>query len=229
MSGFVQSGRFGVAFTPLTLSPVLWLDAADAATITSSGGAVSAWADKSTAGRNVTQSTAAAKPATGTRTMNGLNVLDFDGGDLLISSTFTLAQPVTVAVVIQMDTNGSANTQPFGLAGSASPTVYSAGSVWSTYAGGVLASGTATNTSANQLTAVFNGSSSVLRLNGAQIASGNAGSTGWASHTFNIGASSILTSGFNGAIAEVVVVPSVLSTGDRAALETYLKSKWGTP
>lgn len=74
-------------FSPLSLSPALWLDASDAATITSSGGKVSQWNDKSGNGRNVTQATSAAQPSTGTNTLNGLNVLTFDGGDYLAHST----------------------------------------------------------------------------------------------------------------------------------------------
>lgn len=79
---FVFSG-----FDPLSLSPALWLDASDAATITSSGGKVSQWNDKSGNGRNVTQATSAAQPSTGTATQNGRNVLVFDGSDYLAAAT----------------------------------------------------------------------------------------------------------------------------------------------
>lgn len=74
-------------FTPLSLAPVLWLDAADTSTITSSSGAVSQWNDKSGNGYNVTQSTGAAQPGTGSVTQNGLNVLTFDGSQRLVAST----------------------------------------------------------------------------------------------------------------------------------------------
>jgi hypothetical protein len=66
----------------------LWLDASDTSTITESGGSVSQWNDKSGNGRNVVQSTGANQPTTGTRTINGLNVLDF-AGDFLIRTTAT--------------------------------------------------------------------------------------------------------------------------------------------
>jgi hypothetical protein len=75
--GIVASG----VFTPLDLNPALWLDAADTATITESGGFVSQWNDKSGNNRNFTQAVGASQPATGTRTQNGLNVLDFDGSN----------------------------------------------------------------------------------------------------------------------------------------------------
>jgi hypothetical protein len=94
-------------FSPLDLSPDLWLDAADTATITESSGAVSQWNDKSGNGRNFTQSTGAAQPTTGTRTQNGLNVLDFDGSaDFMVGGDILdlLSGGVTVVGVVKADT-----------------------------------------------------------------------------------------------------------------------------
>lgn len=76
----------GGLWTPANLSPVMWVDASDVATITSSGGAVSSILNKGSLGGAFDQSTAGSKPTTGTRTQNGLNVLDFDGGDALVST-----------------------------------------------------------------------------------------------------------------------------------------------
>jgi hypothetical protein len=62
--------------TPNELTNVqLWLDAADASTITESSGSVSQWNNKGLLG-NFTSS-GAAQPTTGASTLNGLNVLDF--------------------------------------------------------------------------------------------------------------------------------------------------------
>lgn len=82
---FVFSG-----FDPLSLSPALWLDASDAATITSSGGKVSEWRDKSTNGYKAVQATSSAQPTTNSVTQNGLNVLSFDGGDSMTITTVDL-------------------------------------------------------------------------------------------------------------------------------------------
>lgn len=77
------TGRKGGASTPFTPNSipnnVLWLDASDTSTISQTGGSVSQWNDKSGNGNNATQGTGANQPITGTRTVNGLNVLDFDG------------------------------------------------------------------------------------------------------------------------------------------------------
>ncbi len=65
-------------FNPTAIANcALWLDASDAATITSSGGAVSQWNDKSGNGNNATQGTGANQPNTGTDTINGKNVIKF--------------------------------------------------------------------------------------------------------------------------------------------------------
>jgi hypothetical protein len=68
-------------WTPLTLgaSLGLWLDGADAATITQSGGLVSQWLDKSGAGRNATQNIGVNQPSYITGGMNNKNILNFDG------------------------------------------------------------------------------------------------------------------------------------------------------
>jgi len=54
-----------------------WWDASDASTIT--GSPASQWNDKSGNARHFTQATSGSRPATGTRTLKSLNVLDFDG------------------------------------------------------------------------------------------------------------------------------------------------------
>jgi hypothetical protein len=75
---------------PPTPSPVagykVWLDAADTATITQSGGAVSQWLDKSANAYTFTQGTASYKPTTGANTQNGKNVLTLGTNDNLESS-----------------------------------------------------------------------------------------------------------------------------------------------
>lgn len=74
-------------WSPLALRPRLWLDASDLTTITASSGAVSEWRDKSGNGYAFTQSTSTLQPTTGTTTLNGLDVLSFDGIDDWMVST----------------------------------------------------------------------------------------------------------------------------------------------
>lgn len=67
------------AWTPAQITTALWLDAADSATITTVGGAVSQWNDKSGNGRNAGQSTAGNRPLL--TTVSGYSVVQFDGAD----------------------------------------------------------------------------------------------------------------------------------------------------
>lgn len=85
-----------VPFSPLDLTPKLWLDAADTSTITSSSGNVSQWNDKSGSGWHVSQATGTAQPNTGTVTQNGRNVIDFNGStDYLFRNTVGIGRNVT--------------------------------------------------------------------------------------------------------------------------------------
>lgn len=100
-------------FTPLSLQPDLWLDASDSSTITAVSGSVSQWDDKSGNARHFTQATGSAQPITGTRTLNGLNVIDFNGttmvmggGDILDLGTGN----ITVAAVVKIDNAGNSHT-----------------------------------------------------------------------------------------------------------------------
>jgi len=64
-------------FDPADLSPQIWLDAADATTITQSSGKVSQWTNKGSLS-NFTNGSSATQPVTNVSTLNSLNVIDFD-------------------------------------------------------------------------------------------------------------------------------------------------------
>ena len=68
-------------WTPAEISTVLWLDAADASTITTVGGAVSQWNDKSGNGRNAVQGASSSRPTYTTNALNNKSVLTLDGTD----------------------------------------------------------------------------------------------------------------------------------------------------
>jgi len=84
-----------LAGVPSSLAPVAWFDASDTSTITASSGAVSQWNDKSGNGYNLSQATGLNQPTTGTRTQNGLNVIDFDGSNDWLRTGNVIAQIVT--------------------------------------------------------------------------------------------------------------------------------------
>jgi len=220
------SGLVQAAFSPLDLSPVLWLDAADTSTITEVGGAVSQWDDKSGNGYDVTQGTAANQPTSGTRTLNSLNVLDFDGNDLLIKTTSpTLTQPNTVFFVAELDTTGANRTLLDG-AGGAGRNIVRATSLnnWAIYAATFVTGGTS-DTDPHIFRAVFDGASSSLHVDAVSTLTGDPGAQSLVG--FAIGATYSATNGWDGAIAEVIIVDGTLTAGEIADTESYLANKWG--
>jgi lysophospholipase L1-like esterase len=86
-------------------------DSSDTSTITQSGGAVSAIADKTGLTAGAVQASATSQPITGTRTLNGKNVLDFDGSnDYLVLPSDLHALPAgnsTFFIIGSRDSNAA--------------------------------------------------------------------------------------------------------------------------
>lgn len=102
---FVTAG-----FNPLTLSPALWLDAADASTLfdaTTGGslvapdGSIARWEDKSGNARHATQGTVLSRPQRKTAIQNGRDVVRFDGSDSLLTSSRSTPAACTIFLVTQ--------------------------------------------------------------------------------------------------------------------------------
>ena len=75
------TGSQKVNWDPSRITTALWLDAADASTVTTVSGAVSKWNDKSGNGRNASQATAGNRPTYTSAAQNNLNVLTLDGSN----------------------------------------------------------------------------------------------------------------------------------------------------
>jgi hypothetical protein len=112
--GIIASSK--ASFSPLNLPNLkAWYDASDLSTITG-GSAVSQWNDKSGNGFDLSQATSTKKPSSGTRTLNGLNTIDYDGtNDILTAATASnwtflsdSSASTVFAVFILDDTNASA-------------------------------------------------------------------------------------------------------------------------
>jgi len=215
-------------FTPLMFEPFAWYDAADTATITESGGAVSQWDDKSGNGRHVSQGTASRQPITGTRTLNNKNVLDFVSADGLFSANLNQAQPFTIFGVAQSDVLLPANSQFVGNDVGA-PTIFINGAGgWSIFALTILNSNVVNDTNSHVLSAIFNGASSSLSLDKRIIATGNAGTAGLVNKRIVLGLSGgDLSSVWDGTIAEIIYYSKILTLNQILVVETYLANKWG--
>ena len=235
----------GAAFSPLSLSPTLWLDASDTATITSSANRVSAWADKSGNGNNASQSTAGLKPTTNTTTMNGRNVLDFSS-NLIVTSSFTINAANTVFVVfsssssavqifVEHGPNWNTNSGQIHFINSATQYVAGYNRGAAAPLGGNAATLTTRSSGSHQLSFVTDGTYANLAAwaDGAALTKSSIYTntvTTAAAAALNIGdRSGGAVAPLAGSLAEVIVYNSALSTTDRQAVEGYLKTKWGTP
>jgi hypothetical protein len=213
-------------WSPASVSPALWLDANDAATITSASNKISAWADKSGNAYNATQATTANQP-----TLSGTSVQT--------SATTYL----TGSIPAQRFPSSLQSTTVFKKTGS--PNGYEAAPFNRTNANypapidrynSVLLSGSGPVTSLNLRDATSRGvlSSTVSPTavnefyNGTQQYSGTGTySYGDTATTYGIGTRQDLVTHLTGDINEIVVT-NALSTADRQSLEGYLAWKWGT-
>lgn len=231
---------------PLKYNPTVWLDATDATTITSIGGAVSQWSDKSGYGYNAAQGTALSQPVTGSSTINGRNAINFDSNTFMVStlSTAITSSSLTCFVVVKrtgviMDASpieGINTGQVYDYNNAESAVLFGegAGAVIQPYRNNATLStavhpGNAVSYIASN---VFNGTTETTYLNG--VASSPVDSTG----SFNINrlllaaryfSSAPVTAGlgYNGCVGEVLVYNYALTTAQRQDVEAYLSSKWG--
>ncbi len=230
--GFPRMARASGLWTPSQISTALWLDAADASTITLNGSTVSQWNDKSGNGRNVSQPTASAQPTSNTRTLNGLNVLDFNVDIIGRSTPFvTINTPWLVYSVITFD-NFTGNPVYIGLQGAQTTHMgwSNGGNIqfYNNSTGVVGLSNVVITTNTPAFVGVQYDTTNLTGLyNGA--AQGSPAVTIPADTAlFNIGShASGASNYFDGAIGEIVFIQSTVSLSNRQKLEGYLAWKWG--
>ena len=222
-------------FSPTSISGLqLWLDADDVSTFTfGTGTAVSQWNDKSGNSRHVVQATGAQQPDR-SATYGARTAVRFTASNsnvLRPGASATVNQPITLfAVAARSSGSGSANARIIAsFSGTGFQLLIGEGALGSLYAGtAFVTQGSAPSAGVlHQISAIANGASSQVWGNGTAGTAGNAGSNSLALST--VGASGNNTNYLQGDIAEVIVYDSALGTTDRQAVETYLKSKWGTP
>jgi hypothetical protein len=112
--GQLLAGGGDAEFTPPNITGLaLWHDPSDTSSITDTAGAVTQLDDLSGNGLHATSS-GSSSPTTGTRTIGGLNGLDFDGGSDLLQGaatgvTITGAGGITIFVVIHQDSTAASS------------------------------------------------------------------------------------------------------------------------
>lgn len=116
----------GAEWSPISLSPRLWLD--DSTGVTDVSGAASEWKDKSGGDLHVSQSTAASRPVILPSAVNGRRALQFDGfNDLMINdspqgkSIFRNVSSAWAFVVFKRSATGGATCVLFGSSNASDP------------------------------------------------------------------------------------------------------------
>lgn len=208
----------------LGTSLIAWYDSSDASTLTLSGSNVTAWADKSGNSKTLTLA-AGAGPVSGTRTQNGLNVLDFQGATSMLGSPVTSSQPCTIGIVCLSDHPDGGLRYVQGDDGAGQAAIYVSGDRFVYTAGSAVDAGIAENTSARILSARYNGSSSYFRANGVQTATGNPGNVNGFSSA-RLGGEATNTYFWKGWIAEVMYISAALSAQDLSDMEAFLNTHW---
>lgn len=220
-------------WTPEDITTALWLDAADASTITESGGAVSQWDDKSGNDRHAAQGLAAQQPVYTANGINGNPSLTFanTAKSLLMPSSVFATNP-KVFIVLKSTTSSQAQ-MPLRLQGSISEfflilNATSSNQLYFTRRG--LEQRPVTHTVTNvsiYFADLFSTSIGDYYINGTLATKQNSiGNAGGSSNANVIGVDNGNINRFQGDLAEYIVLPSV-DTDTRQKLEGYLAWKWG--
>lgn len=243
-----------IAKSPITPGYSLWLDASDTSTISVSGNEVTQWTDKSSNGYTFTQGTSTNRPSSGTRTVNSLNVIDFDGTNDFLSSTAAastwnfLHNPTgnTVFWVFLPDTTSNYSVIAFTNEGSGVNNgftfQYLASSPQNLYysitsnttvcdLSFALTTGAAAlyTFKADPANATLADRLKYYKNNGAATGTNTSSGTATTNNayiTLQLGGYTGFTH-FNGAIGEIIAYPSILSDADREKTRDYLITKWG--
>lgn len=230
------TGTQKVSWTPALITTALWLDAADASTITTVSGAVSQWNDKSGNNRHVSQATANQRPIVSATQFNSLNVLEFDGlDDLLVNTSAGLPvgssartavvvyQPLRTTGVNSICSQGVANTTGGWFALHSRPG--SQDPYFSGFNADVAVAGSPTLETKIAVCS-YDGTTIVITRNGSTFAS-VARTLNTGANSFRVGASPDSSENAKALIAEIVYLSSAANTTDRQKLEGYLAHKWG--
>jgi hypothetical protein len=242
---WVITGSQKVNWDPSLISTALWLDAADASTITESGGAISQWNDKSGNSRNVAQDTALRRPTYTFAGLNGLNIITFNGSNnQLFSASAALQRNLSQSAIFGLVQPGS-NTAAEKLIVQTLTTSFSRTVISYSASAGFRAGGRrlaansfqattdlAYSASANNFGVLFDYAAATLTtfVHGAQSQTRSfqtAGNTEDNAGALYIGLNDNNALPWNGIVCELLFLDSVPTTLIRQKIEGYLAHKWG--
>lgn len=235
---------------PLSFSPVLWVDFADASTVTTSGGNITNLSDKSPSALSFLQIVGTKRPAYITAGLNGLNLARFDGTNDELVGAFSSnllrnvsgstiyvvralsAPPVTGRVMLNILTNTSdvrANIR-FSTSAFSAISGRTLDADAQSNADGSVASSSGAYAVHTGLFDYANTDMFVYVNGGLEASNTSFGTATVTSNTTSAGTSIGSSYGsryFNGDICEILVFHSAHNNATRYAITQYLRTKWG--
>ena len=224
----------GPAFVPTQIAGLLtWWDFS--ALGLSNGAAISSVTDGSGNGNTLTQATGANQPLFQTGIQNGRAMAQFNGTTMNMGSSLTATtKPVTVFSLIRpTDLTAARAFLGSSVNGGLELRLVTTTGVQSALESGTAVIGSAT-TGETVNVATSLGFTYDVSGNYAFYSNGSANGTGltnltFAASTVVVGASPSVSDFMAGYIGEMLIYNSVLSTANRQSVESYLRSRWGTP
>jgi hypothetical protein len=221
MSGFLSSGIVNTTAIPDSEDLHARYDAT--AISASDGDSISTWSDETGNGFDLTAGTA---PTFKTSIINGNPVVRFDGTDDFLDVAFSaLSQPNHIFVVFQLNSTGSATDSILDSANNSKRHAIShnGSSSYGMFAGSGIDGGSP-DTNPHIRSDLFNTTSSSLRIDGSQVASGDVGSESL--DGFRAASRADDTDFADVDIGEILIYPQEKS-GIESDVENYLSDKWG--
>jgi hypothetical protein len=204
----------------------LWLDAADASTITLNGGDVSRWDDKSGNGIDFSQASAALQPTYTPVGIGGKPSLTFTGQEGLTNASWTLPANNRSVFVVAHPTNVAQNISYILDIELGRHLFLGNGQV---FAGTFQPSSAPISTTVERIYGFVTGPSNLfVYSDGNLLSSAGAASSVAVGGTIAIGSRFSVSSFFyQGEISEIVFVNGAIATDERQLVEGYLAHKWG--
>ena len=196
----------------------------------SSDGFVKTWYSQVGTGVDATQTTAANQPkiydsVTGVNTLNGKPAVEFDGSDDNFTSTISnITQSFDVYTVHNFNTTPTTTQRLYDSDNGGRITRGSNGTSNNFAFAGTVLSWSPQQTGQVQETTVYNGASSLVRVNGTQTASGDAGTNSTGTDLV-IGADKTASTQFiDGQIQEFIIFDDSKNATDRTGIETNINT-----
>lgn len=208
-------------------STQVWLDAQQHSA--SNDDPVSTATDYHTGGGNDFTGASDVRPLYKTNIHNGHPIFRFDGTDDVLSKAMSIAQPLTVGLFLAKRSTGFAVNRGIICGTGFGGLIYAEADSperWALYSGtGSVFDGNI-DTSFHTIIAVFNGASSLIRVDGSET-TGNPGIVGYVT-PITIGSNTDSPSGTYSDVdvGEVVICNAALSAGNITDLEAYFTAHW---